>query len=933
MRPRFVPAALIALAAPLLPLAAQQAPTSRPLVTPKDYGRWERLMNPVLSPSGEWLAVPINRVDRTAELRVYGLRAGADTTPLVANEGRDPVFTEDSRWLAYRVGQSEAERTRLEKEKKPVRDGAGLRRLESGETTTFTGIRRFALGGSRYLALLEYGAERKGDPGDPDSAVQSADLIVRELATGTEMRFGNVTDFSWQDSARFLAMTIETPDRAGNGIYLYTPRTGQLTVLDGSRERYRGLAWRKDGDDLAVLRSRDLNGWEQPTHEVLVWRGLGTAPRASRFDPRGTTGFPADMRIAEHRAVTWSDDGERVFFGIQEWFTKPDTTAKDSSRAKGDDEPAEVEVWHSSDDRIIPMQRVRKERDRQASYLAAWNVTSGRLVRIGTDLNEDVALLEGQRYATETDGRPYRFENRFDTPRQDVWLVDLASGDRRKAIEGVWYFHGASPLGRYLLYFHDDRFLTYDVSTGARADLTGKLTATFVNQEADWPVRQQRRSWGVGGWLDRDAAVLLYDRHDVWAVKPDGSGGVRLTQGAADSVRHRVVRLDPEAKSFDPAKPLYLELYGEWTKRFGYGRLALKGAAPAGAVRRLVFEDRRVSQLARSKRAEVFTYVADDFDDSPDVFAGGPELTGVRQVTRTNPFQAEYGWGRSELVDYACATGKRVQGALYYPAGYQAGRRYPMIVYVYERLSQGVHSYVAPDERQAYNITVFTQNGYFVLEPDIVYQDRQPGTSAVGCVEPAVQAVLATGLVDPERVGLVGHSWGGYEASYIPTQTNIFAAAVAGAALTNFFSFFGAVHWSGGFAETSHFETGQARMDVPYWEDLEAYVRESPAMQITKLQTPMLLYFGDKDGTVDWHQGVELYNYARRAGKFLVMLVYPGEDHSPRQKKNQIDYHRRVLQWFGHYLKGEAAPGWITSGQPLLEREREVKQLKAVNGR
>ena len=151
--------------------------------------------------------------------------------------------------------------------------------------------------------------------------------------------------------------------------------------------------------------------------------------------------------------------------------------------------------------------------------------------------------------------------------------------------------------------------------------------------------------------------------------------------------------------------------------------------------------------MARSKRAEVFTYVADDFYDSPDVFAGGPELAGVRQVTRTNPFQAEYAWGRSELVDFACATGKRVQGALYYPAGYQAGRRYPMIVYVYERLSQGVHSYVAPDERQAYNITVFTQNGYLVLEPDIVYEDRRPGTSAVGCVEPAVQAVLATGLV------------------------------------------------------------------------------------------------------------------------------------------------------------------------------------------
>lgn len=96
----------------------------------------------------------------------------------------------------------------------------------------------------------------------------------------------------------------------------------------------------------------------------------------------------------------------------------------------------------------------------------------------------------------------------------------------------------------------------------------------------------------------------------------------------------------------------------------------------------------------------------------------------------------------------------------------------------------------------------------------------------------------------------------------------------------------------------------------------------------------MLVFFGDKDGTVDWDQGVELYNYARRAGKFLVMLVYPGEDHSARQKKNQIDYHRRVLQWFGPFLEGEEAPAWITRGVPVLERERELRKLRATtNGR
>jgi dipeptidyl aminopeptidase/acylaminoacyl peptidase len=190
---------------------------------------------------------------------------------------------------------------------------------------------------------------------------------------------------------------------------------------------------------------------------------------------------------------------------------------------------------------------------------------------------------------------------------------------------------------------------------------------------------------------------------------------------------------------------------------------------------------------------------------------------------------------------------------------------------------------------------------------------------------PAVAAVVAKGLVDPAKVGLIGHSWGGYEATYVPTQTDIFAAAVAGAPLTNFLSMMGAIHWRPGLPETGHWETGQARMDVPFWEDFEAHVRNSPAAFIDRLNTPMLMEVGDDDGTVDYRQGIEFYNYARRAGKNdFVLILYPGEDHGLRKKENQIDYHRRINQWFGHWLKGEPAPAWMTEGQTFLERKKAL---------
>ncbi len=254
-----------------------------------------------------------------------------------------------------------------------------------------------------------------------------------------------------------------------------------------------------------------------------------------------------------------------------------------------------------------------------------------------------------------------------------------------------------------------------------------------------------------------------------------------------------------------------------------------------------------------------------------------------------------------------------------------------MIVYTYEIRSQTLHNYVVPSERSYYNFTAWTQQGYFVLQTDIVYRPRDPGVSAVDAVVPAVQSIVDRGLVDPDRVGLVGHSWGGYQAAYIPTQTDIFAASVSGAALTNFLSMNGAIHWRPGLPEMQHWETGQARMDVPFWEDFEAHVRNSPAAHITNLETPMLVMFGDEDGTVDWHQGIEFYNFARRAGKEMVMLVYPGEDHGLGEEENQVDYHRRILEWFGHYLKGDEAPAWMKEGVSHLARKRKLDRASPRN--
>ena len=385
------------------------------------------------------------------------------------------------------------------------------------------------------------------------------------------------------------------------------------------------------------------------------------------------------------------------------------------------------------------------------------------------------------------------------------------------------------------------------------------------------------------------------------------------------------MRLDPDAEWIDRDHPLIVSQFGVRSKKSGYARLEGTGTP---TITSLVTLDKRVDRLVKAKDADRYAYVVQGFDDSPDYFVGGAALGDAQQISATNPFMSDYTWGRATIVEYRAQSGQALQGALFYPANYEPGKRYPMVVYMYEKLSDGVHQFSAPSERDYYNAAAFTTRGYFYLQPDIVFKPREPGQSVIDCVVPAVQQVVKMGLADPARVGILGHSWGGFDSVYLATHTEVFAAAVAGAPITDLVSNYGNHHWSSGIAETDHIETGQQRMQVPVYEDLQAYIRNSAVYRAHVMKTPLLVMTGDNDGTVHWHQGVELYNIARRAGKNVVLLQYGGEDHSLRKRANQIDYHHRIFEWFDHYLTGSPATPWITSGERYLDRERDLQQRK-----
>ena len=355
-------------------------------------------------------------------------------------------------------------------------------------------------------------------------------------------------------------------------------------------------------------------------------------------------------------------------------------------------------------------------------------------------------------------------------------------------------------------------------------------------------------------------------------------------------------------------------MFGDETKSRGYARV--KG----NKVEELVYEPKQISRLAKAEDADRYVMMMESATDSPDYFITGSNFKSPKALTNTNPQQEDYLWAKDELVSFTNARGDVLEGRLLYPANYEEGKKYPMITYIYELRSQALHDYSMPSRTSPYNMRRYSSEGYFVFEPDINYVLRDPGVSAVESVVPAVETVIATGMINEDQIGLTGHSWGAYQTSFIITQTDIFNSAVAGAPLTNMVSMYNSVYWNSGGTDATIFEISQGRFPEPYWLDWDNFIENSPIFQMQDNTTPLLVEFGTDDGAVDFNQGVELYNTMRRMEKPYVMLVYEGENHGLRQRENMIDYATRAMEWHEHFLKGKEAPDWITNGLPYIER-------------
>ena len=954
--------------------------TKRPLKH-SDFDAWRSIATPIVSRDGRWLAYSFMPQDADGDLVVRELATGREqrvpvgtlpppaVTPTDENanpEAPPPVrniriaFTSDSRFVVASTFPAKAEVLAARKAKKDApKGGLVLLALATGDVTRVADVKNFQVptkGGSWVAYLKEAKPEAKKPdekapepaateetkPGDEDlnsdqdqaagarrpAASGSAttkeygtDLVLRDLAAGADRVLANALDYSFARNGKTLLFTVSAKAETENGVFAVTPGDAAtpLTLLTG-KGKYSRLAWDREQTQAAFTSDHDDAAAKTPRFKIYLWpRGTATAAATVAAD---TPGFPGALVVSDKAALAFSRDGKKLYVSA----ATPSKQPRPTETAPADEDKVSADLWRWDDDYVQPMQKVRAAQERARTFRGELDLASHLYTQLADATLPQVSLSDDGLRVIGQDDRAYRHLADFDARYADVYLVDSATGARRKIFQ---QFRGTtpqwSPDGKWAAFYNDRHWHVLDTATGEARNLTAKLKPAFWNELDDRP--EPPSAYGTAGWTKDSASFLAYDRFDVWQLFADGHAAKNLTAGfgRANKTQLRVERIEPieeddEERGIDPAKPLVLRGESEETRATGFFRTAFAAMA---APEKLLWADKNFRYAGRALGADVLLVTASRFDTFPDVHTTNPSFASLVKVTNGAAQTAPYLWGSSELVPFKNADGVALQAALYKPADFDPKKKYPLIIYIYERLSQNVHNFVNPAPGDAINFTLYTSNGYLVLTPDICYKVGQPGQSALRCVLPAIDAVVKKGFVDEKAIGIQGHSWGGYQIAYMVTQTDRFRCAEAGAPVGNMTSAYSGIRWGSGQVRQVQYEKGQSRIGRTLQQAPQLYLDNSPIFQIEKVHTPLLLMANDSDDAVPWYQGIEFFLALRRHDKPAWLFSYNGALHHVRRRADQKDYALRMHQYFNHFLKGAPAPEWMEKGIPYIDRDEE----------
>ncbi|WNC73199.1 prolyl oligopeptidase family serine peptidase [Thalassotalea psychrophila] len=906
-----------------------------------DIMKFKQIVKPQLSDDGKWLAYSA-QPDRGENS--FHLKATTSATEYQIEHGSKGVISVDGRFAAITITPTLMAKEQADKKaKKKLKNNLEIITLASGARVTFNNVEAFQLSDRfGYVAFLSEmpKAEDKDETEittdtDKSDEIDEKDetklfnakrinksLTLVNLETGEQQVIENVDGFSFSKKTPSLVYSISTQDGVENSLKALNVKTNKASnLVSKANTSFNGFSWNEESNKVAFLQGDFSQEKDERTHTVKIWQSNNNKIKTIKTNDKQA----ASWYVPQTNKLTWSLDDERLFFGFKpvvEKLAKIDTKPEsidDLYNIEKLTEGRNLQIWHGEDPLIKTNEKYQLGKDKKSFFTAVYHVDDNKLVRLADQKLISVKASNNEHAVIAKTDLNYRKLRTWEGFFSDIYIVDLDNGKKSLVANKLSSYTDVklSESGRFAAFYENENVWVYDRSKNKKRNITKGLPVSFADEDHDYPSKVP--GYGIAGWLKDDDGILVYDKFDIWLLQTDGDDAKCLTceMGRPNSLQFRINKLDDEQDYFKDDQRLLLTSYSDEMKNFGFYRLNLENSK----LTKLLEENKKFKFIAKAKKADKLLYTQEDFNEFPDVWVADLNLANTKKLTNVNPQKDEFLWGQSELVEWRSNMGVKHQGVLIKPANYVEGMQYPVVVYYYRRFSQRMYEFNAMKVNHRPNFPFYTSNGYAVFLPDVHFEVGTPGHSTNKSILPGLQKIIDMGVADPKAIGLHGHSWSGYQTLHAITETDIFAAAVSGAPVSNMTSAYSGIRLGTGLARQFQYEQGQSRIGASLFERRDLYIENSPVFFADRITTPLLMQFGDIDDAVPWQQGVEMYMAMRRLEKNVILLQYEGEPHHLKKYPNKVDYTIKMKQYFDHYLKGAPAAKWMVEGEAYRERK------------
>ncbi|UVD80165.1 prolyl oligopeptidase family serine peptidase [Myroides albus] len=929
------------------------------------YDSWESIGTKQFSNNGQWILYQVTPQEGDKTLFI---KTTDGQKELKVERGEKPIFTGDSNYALFSIRPTYADlkavKVKKKKEDEIAKDSLGIFNLKSGAVDKIANIKSFKTPdkkGDFVAYLLEKvkdsaNAKDSKAPKKKTSKDAPLDLVLKDLVNNDDTVFTDVVDYYFDDNGQYLVIVTKDPkqkekeDKAKKeveskekeniessdvvkvteqtseveeskgpfGVFVVDLKTKKKTTLLEGKGKYTQFNFDESGKQLAFVANDDEEKTLVKTYKVYY----STLPReASEIATDKTTGVPNNWVISENYKPQFSKNGKRMFLGIA-----PTPVAKDTTLIAEDH--AVVDIWHYKEDYIQPQQLVNLEKDLKKSYLATIDLTRNKGILALADQTLDRMQLVDEGNSNIVFGSTdfgKRVERQWNiSGSASYYIVDVNTGKRTEVVSDLPGLACISPKGTAVVYYNSEEgnWYAYDVKTKITKHLNKQLSVSFADEQFDMP--DNASAYGIKGWTDNDESVLIGDRYDIWEFFLNSNKAPRMVTngyGREHKVSFDILNLDSDKKSYNRSEHLIFAAFNELNKDAGYYSGVIKGNKIPEKLWMQPYSG--FNSLFKAKNAKVYGYVKGSFKESINLYVTKDFKEEVK-LSNLNAQQANYNWGTNELIHWTTPKGYEATGVLFKPENFDPNKKYPMIVYFYEKLSDNLHRYEAPAPTPSrLNIPFYVSNEYLVFTPDISYVDGYPGKSAEEFINSGVEFLKQNSWVNPDKIAIQGQSWGGYQVAHLITVTDMYAAAWSGAPVVNMTSAYGGIRWQSGMSRQFQYEKTQSRIGQTLWDGYDLYIENSPLFNMPAVTTPVAIMHNDNDGAVPWYQGIEMFMALRRLGKPAWLLNYNGDEHNLMKRQNRKDIQIRQQQFFDYYLKDAKAPVWMVKGIPATMKGKD----------